>query len=646
MSRKKFLNKELEPDEIFLDSKNLPGFERERFEGRLEFPISASVFWYLGLAFLVTFGIFFYRLYDLQILEGPVLKARADANHLKIIPLWPERGRILDRDGKVLADNNSVFRLVLDASELDLDVSSPKVEEFLEVIQSRLILPSLPQEIWTDISLKKDGIVAADFSDWQTLEDLRKSYPILPLRLEAFSSRVYLEGEAFSHLIGYLSYLSLEEARNVVFFETNKLVGRSGIEEVYEEYLSGKVGSKLTEVDSKGETFSEVIERLPQSGEDIYLSIAAQLQKRVWSDVKNLVDGRGFKGGAAVLMDIQTGEILSLVSYPGFDPNLLTRGSPREDIESVLSSSAKPLFNRAISGLYSSGSIIKPLLALAALEEKVITPEKEILSMGSLILPNPFNPEEPSIFYDWKAHGWVDMRHAIAVSSNVYFFTVGGGFGDIQGLGISRIQKWLQKFGFGEKTSIDLGGEKEGFVPSPEWKARTQKEDPSWRIGDTYNLSIGQGNFQVTPLQMAIFSASLANGGEILEPYLVKEVRDGEEIIYKNKKNIRKIAAVSEENLRVIQEGMKMASEFGTAQALSGLNVNVAAKTGTAEIGSGKNVNSWFIGYLPYEKPKIAMAIVLESGNASNLVGATAAARQIIEWILIYRPELLDTSNN
>ena len=602
MARKFFQNKELEPDEIFLDSKNLPGFEQERFEGRLEFPISVRTFWYLGLVLAMVFGLFFYRLFDLQVSRAPVLKARAEANHLKILPLWPKRGRILDRRGVVLADNDSAFRLVRD-----------------------------------------NGEVLEDFSDWQTLEESRKKYQEPLLRVEAYSSRRYPEGESFAHVLGYLGYLSPEEVGQVASFEVSKLVGRSGLEEVYEKYLTGRVGSKLTEVNSEGEIFSEAVERLPEAGDDIYLSVDARLQKRVLEEVKDLVESRGFKGGAAVLLDVQTGEILSLVSYPSFNPNILTRGGPEKEVEELLTSPKKPLFNRAVSGLYSSGSVIKPLLALAALEERVIVPEKEILSTGSLTLPNPFQPDQPSVFYDWKAHGWVDMRHAIAVSSNVYFFTIGGGFGDVSGLGVRKIQNWLEKFGFGQITGIDLGSEKAGFIPSPEWKAQTQKDDPIWRIGDTYNLSIGQGNFQVTPLQMAVFVASLANGGKILEPHILKQVKSEAKLVDEVKPLIKKTIGFEEKNLKVVQEGMRLAAEVGTAQALSGLKVKVAAKTGTAEIGSGKSVNSWFIGFFPYETPRLSLAVVLEGGNASNLVGATAASRQIIEWISIYRPELLET---
>ena len=631
--RGRFSNKDLDPGEIFMDSKNLPGFERERFEGRLEFPIGSDSLNYLRIILVLIFGLFLYRLYNLQVISGDVFKTRAEANHLKVLPLWPERGRILDREGKILAANDSAFRLILDASEI---TSDQKEELFGKLVSLD------DKQIMEEISSKKSNIVIKDSTDWQALEVIRNKFRGLPLRIELFSSRSYPLGAAASHLIGYLSKLSAEESAEIRVLEANKLIGRSGIENIYDNYLYGKIGSKLIEVDSGGDTFSEVVEKLPETGDDVYLSIDADLQRKVYEEIKAVVDEREFRGGGAVLLAPNNGEVLSLVSYPGFDPNVLTKGSPKKDIDYYLTSSSKPLFDRAISGLYSSGSIIKPLYAIAALEEGIINPEREILSTGKLIVPNPFDPDHPSIFLDWKAHGFVDMRHAIAVSSNIYFYTIGGGFGDIKGLGVTKLREWLSKFGFGEKTNIDLEEEKEGFIPSPEWKAQTQKDDPTWRVGDTYNLSIGQGNFQVTPVQMAVFAASIANGGKIMEPRILKEIKSGDQIIDSGKSVVRKSVNVSPGNLQVVREGMNLSSKIGTAQALANIDLKIAAKTGTAQIGvEKKNVNSWFIGYFPYDNPKIAMAVVLEGGSSSNLVGATAATRQIIEWILVYRPDLL-----
>ncbi|MFH1308406.1 MAG: penicillin-binding transpeptidase domain-containing protein, partial [Patescibacteria group bacterium] len=340
-----------------------------------------------------------------------------------------------------------------------------------------------------------------------------------------------------------------------------------------------------------------------------------------------------FQGGAGVIMNINNGEILSLVSYPEYDSQVLTNGEDREKITQFLNDQRKPFLNRAISGLYAPGSIIKPLIAVAALNENVITPEKQILSTGSISIPNPYFPDKFSVFKDWKAHGWVDMRHALAISSDVYFYEVGGGFENQKGLGISKIEKYAKLFGFGGYTSIDLLGEKNGIVPNPELHKETNPEDPVWRVGDTYNASIGQGNFQVTPIQMAVLVSSIANNGKLLKPHLKK---DSETVVLKDNSNI------PQNYYQVVKEGMRMSVTEGTASALYIAPVKIAAKTGTAEVGGAKKyVNSWVIGFFPYENPKYAFAVVMEKGPYANLVGASAVMRQFFDWVSIYTPEYL-----
>ncbi len=270
-------------------------------------------------------------------------------------------------------------------------------------------------------------------------------------------------------------------------------------------------------------------------------------------------------------------------------------------------------------------------MALGALNEGVISPKKKIYDTGSISIPNPYFPDKKSVFYDWKAHGWVDMRKALAVSCDVYFYEIGGGFGGQKGLGIKKIGEYARMFGLGRKTGIDLNGEKKGTVPSPELK-RKKLKNAIWRIGDTYNASIGQGSFQVTPIQMAVYAATLANGGKILRPHLIKSA-SGDDFMK------RKID-IPNRYFQIVKEGMRMAVLDGTASGLNISSVKIAAKTGTAEIGTSKKyVNSWVIGFLPYDNPKIAFAIVLEKGPAKNLVGALYAARQLFDWMAFNAPE-------
>lgn len=589
-----------------MDSKNLPGFERERFEGRLEYPLSPRAFLYLGAVIAALGLLLWYKAFLLQVAEGEELRVRAEANRLRLTPLWPDRGLIIDRRGEVMADNESAFRLVEETGQ-------------------------------------RENTVLGIFYDWQEAEQARKNYKDRPVSIQTFSTRKYNGKEELSHVLGYVGHPTAEDLKEITG-RWRTLLGKTGVEEMYEEYLKGKVGSKLTEVNAEGELSSEAAREAPQNGEEVHLTIDAGLERQAYKSVKEIVETRGFKGGASIILDIETGEVLALVSFPGFDPNIISRGKPAEEVNNILEGSAKPLFNRAISGLYSTGSVIKPFLAVAALKEGVITPEREILSTGSLTVPDPFRPGETTIFKDWKAHGWVDMRRAIAVSSNVYFYTIGGGSGDIKGLGVTKIREWIQKFGLSEKTGIDISNEKAGFIPGPEWKEKHNPEDPIWRLGDTYHLSIGQDNLQVTPVQMAVAVAALANGGKILEPRLLKEIKNANgEMTFKTEPRVRREIDLKPEHLKVIREGMRLAATaIGTAPVMASLPVSIGAKTGTAELDADRQrVNSWFIGFAPFDNPKIAVATTLERGHVSNLVGATTATKMMLEWLIIYRPDML-----
>ena len=564
----------LEPDEIFMDSKNLPGFERERFEGRLEYPLSKNAFLYLGAVIAVAGSLFWYKAFALQVAEGEAFLARAEANRLRIEPLWPDRGLIVDRRGEIMADSESAFRLVEQTG-------------------------------------RKENIILGIFYDWQEAEQARKAHKDKPVSIQTFSTRKYNGKEELSHLLGYIGHPTVDDVKEIAG-RWRTLLGKTGVEEIYEEYLKGSVGSKLTEVNAEGALSSETMREPQKNGQEAHLTVDAGLQREAYRSVKEIVETRGFKGGSSVILDIHTGEVLALVSFPGFDPNIVSRGKPADEISKILTDSSKPFFNRAVSGLYSTGSVIKPFLALAALEEKVITPEKQILSTGSLSVPNPFKPGEATVFKDWKAHGWVDMRRAIGVSSNVYFYTIGGGFGDVKGLGVTKIREWIKRFGISEKTGIDLTNEKAGFIPGPEWKAAVNKNDPTWRIGDTYHLSIGQDNLQVTPIQMAVAVASIANGGNILEPHVLKEIKDGNgETVAKTAPKVRRQLSIAPEYFQVVREGMRLTTtEIGTAPVMASLPIAIGAKTGTAELGVvRKRVNSWFIGFAPFDNPNTGRPI-------------------------------------
>lgn len=373
MSRKKKLTQiSINPDEIFVDSENIPNFDIYQFEGRLEKPIAKPTFAAIGICFLLLGILLFSKIIHLQIIKGEVFSQRSKNNYLRSIVIAPARGIIYDRNGRELAWNDFLN-----------DENGPKI------------------------------------------------------------GRAYVNMPGSAHVLGYVG-----------IGPGGRVIGIDGVEKKYENILGGIPGTKLIETDSKNEIKSESILEPPESGKSIRLTIDAKLQSQFYKILESVIQERGFGGGAGVILDVKTGEILALTSFPEYNSQVLSRGQPEDIIKKYFESPGKPFVNRAISGLYAPGSIIKPLIALASLNEKVISPDKQIFSSGSISLPNPFFPDKPNVFYDWKAHGWVDLRRAIAVSSNVYFYTVGGGYEDIKGLGINKIEKYADLFNFGQKTNI------------------------------------------------------------------------------------------------------------------------------------------------------------------------------------------------
>lgn len=332
-------------------------------------------------------------------------------------------------------------------------------------------------------------------------------------------------------------------------------------------------------------------------------------------------------------MDIKTGELLALTSYPEYNPSILSNGKDKKVISSYFSDKRKIFLNRAVSGLYTPGSIVKPFVAYGALAEDIISPIKQILANGSISIPNPYFPEKKSVFKDHGSFGYVDMAKAIAVSSDVYFYEIGGGFQDQKGLGIVNIDKYARMFGLADKTGIDLGGEKSGTIPTPEWKAKTFNGE-IWRVGDTYNTAIGQYGFQVTPLQMARAVAGIASEGVLPTPHL----RLADDSFEAKKVTI----PIDQEKINVVKNGMRKAVTEGTATALNLPSVKVAAKSGTAQIGVGNtNTNSWIVGFFPYENPKYSFAILMERGPKQASGNATRVMSEVVDFMSVNTPEYI-----
>lgn len=442
--------------------------------------------------------------------------------------------------------------------------------------------------------------------------------------------RKYINDEGFGHVVGYVQYPSKDSSG---FYYREDFEGVDGIEKYFNDDLQGKNGLKLIEVDARGSIQSQNTIKAPKEGQNINLSIDSRIQSEMYKALKDISLRVGFQGGAGVMIDVNTGEIISMVSYPEFDSETMSSKKDTIKVKSFLNDPNKPFLNRVIDGLYTPGSIIKPYIALAALNEGVIDPQKQILSTGSISVQNQYYPDLQTIFKDWKAHGYVDMRHAIAVSSDVYFYEIGGGYKDQKGLGISRIEKYLKEFGFGNKiegdTSSHFFSGADGVIPNPEWK-KINFDGEAWNLGNTYHTSIGQYGFQVSPIQIARALSSIVNNGVLRDPSIIKD---------QTGKIVHQID-IPPEDFLVIKEGMRLGALKGTGTSLNVPYVEAATKSGTAELGASKDkVNSWMTGYFPYKNPRYVFVMLMEKGSVHNLIGAGAAMREVLDWMNINTPE-------
>lgn len=444
----------------------------------------------------------------------------------------------------------------------------------------------------------------------------------------SFPVRAYTDRNGLGQLVGYVSY-PLKDKKG--FYYRTEYVGRNGVESSYNEKLSGVNGQQLVETDALGQVIGEHVVETSIPGEPVTLSLDVRLSEAIHDIIATSTAQSGSRSGAAAIMDIHTGEIIAMSSFPSYDPEVMADGDDVDLIAQYNTDERFPFLNKVLAGVYTPGSIVKPFVAYAALAEDIISPNKIIVSTGEIVIPNRYNPSNPSIFRDWRAHGKMDMREAIAFSSNVYFYVIGGGFADQKGLGITKMNKYFSLFGFGDTTGINLANEQKGTVPSPQWKEELFEDD--WRLGDTYFTSIGQYGWQVTPLQMLVAYGALANGGKFFVPHVEKG----------------KMGAYREElldpwALDIVREGMHMTTNYagGTARSLEKPYVNVAAKSGTAELDFAKaRLNTWAAGYWPYEDPQYSFVVLMEYAPYSNSLGGTKLAGDILDWIRDNTPEYL-----
>ncbi len=624
------------------DNKSLPGdkskrilkehtLEYEHFKSDAEggeiFKKEPGSIWGAYLIALIIFGTLFAQLLRLQIAQGSFNLSLAEGNRIRVRDVAAPRGLITDAKGKVLAQNAASYSLEI--YPLDL----PKDKSARENIYTTLsLIAQIPvDDIATAVAQKGlstyDPVILKQNLDRDTALLLQVKTANLPgVGVSTDPIRQYATIPGLSTILGYVGKISDQELKNNPGYKASDEIGKDGLEMSYEKYLKGVPGVSEVEVDAKGQEQRQLSNTEPQPGDNLVLNIDSGLEQVMANSLQNVISSSKGTGGVAIAMNPQTGQILGLVSLPSYDNNLFTRPTASQEYQQLLQNPDNPLFDRAIAGQYPSGSIIKPFMASMALQEGEITPSTTINAPGEIKVGNYVYP-------DWKPGGFglTDVRKAIAVSCDVFFYSVAGGWDKIKGLGVETIKKYLLKFGFGQKTGIDLPGEATGLVPDPAWKLKTKGE--SWYLGDTYHLGIGQGDLLVTPLQMVMATSAIANGGEVLKPEVVKKITDQNgNVVEVFQKDILKDKFIDPQYIQVVQEGMREAVTSGSARSqLGSLTVPAAAKTGTAQFEVAGKTHAWMTAYAPYDNPQIAVAVLVEQGGEGY-----AEAGPVVRDILNY----------
>ncbi|OGZ78511.1 MAG: penicillin-binding protein 2 [Candidatus Staskawiczbacteria bacterium RIFOXYD2_FULL_37_9] len=620
---------DIEPHEVFLDK--LAHAKEEELglsEKKFEVPLKEKISYVLFAIFFLAAAALFSKTFYLQIFEGKKLYVSAENNKGSANIIVPERGIIYDKNLKKLVSNSPAFDLVCDRA--NFSVLTPEISKEISDIANSLKVNPSDVENKIKSSDSAQVLVAEDISHENLLVLETKMGGIFSCKIQQNTSRNYLFGPVLSQVLGYTGRINKNEYSSSSGYSINGYIGKTGLEKYYEPYLRGVPGQSRpggARLASQSEAAKPEILSVPIAGNNLVLNIDIGLQQRLYDALGKSIEKMGGKKGAAVAMDPRTGAVLALVSYPSYDDNLFSKGISKTDYDKIVNDPSQPLFNRAVSAKYPTGSTIKPFEAAAALQENLISPTKQINDPGYILVKSQYDPSVVYRYGGVAPHGMVDMKKAIAVSSNIYFYTVGGGYGDQQGLGPARIKKYLSLFGWNEKTGIDLPGEFSGFIPDPAWKKATK--GLSWFDGDTYNLSIGQSDLQTTPLQVTSAYCAIANGGTLYKPQIVKSIVGVKEFA----PEIIRSNFIDPENLAIVRQGMRdgVAEDYGISKSLNDLPVAVAAKTGTAEIGYNNLFNVWSSVFAPYDNPEIVLVVTAENVNGLGAV-TLPVARDVLQW--------------
>jgi penicillin-binding protein 2 len=589
--------------------------------------------WRIALfVFFLTFFLFLGKTAYLQVLQGDYYHDLAEGNRIRTYTIVPSRGLIYDRFGQVLVDNQPAFALTMTIDSLPEDLSV-REEVLLQAAElSGMQRTEIDLLITEHASEPFDSVPIKHSIPYESAMRLAIEIASMPgFGLEIASYRSYNSAiPSLSHVLGYIGKINPEEYQEWKGFGYRRVdeLGKTGVELTAEELLRGTTGSYVVEVDARGNELTIISKTDPVAGANISLSIDSALQAFIEKRLAQEFEKSGSSRASIIVMDPETGGLRALVSLPSYDSNSFSGSIDQETYSSYLEDEDQPLYHRAISGEFPSGSTFKPFVAYAALAEHIVTENTSFVSNGGVRISEWFFP-------DWKAggHGVTNVRKAIAESVNTYFYIIGGGFESFTGLGVERITEYAAKFGFGAQTGLDLPGEADGFLPSKDWKEEVK--DERWYVGDTYHLAIGQGDVLVTPLQIALGTSAIANGGFVVTPYVIEGVDGtGDTSILSHARE--PLESLDEYAIQVIQQGMRQTVTVGSAQYLQYLSEDVTGKTGTAQTPGDRPTHAWFTGYGPYEDPEIVITVLVEEGGEGSSV-AVPIARDIFEWWFLNR---------
>ncbi len=598
----------------------------------------------LGIAFLFLLG----SLINLQLVNGQEYSQRSQNNRLRAIKITPNRGIIYDRNGKKLVENVAVNDIYLDLEQFECEKDQKNCEKYdidkikevcetLQKIDETYVTQKISQE-GTDeqqyytlfdkvsISIAQNGginnvLLIKDSLDKFKIDVLANIEKMPGVFVQEGTKRNYPYKESFGHLLGYVSKASEKDLVEYEYLSKNDLVGKAGLEKQYDKYLSGEAGELLVEVDSMGRQIdgSSLIKKEPVNGKNVYLSIDANWQQIAYDVLSKGVEKTSGDAGALIVEDISNGQIVVMASYPNYDNNLFIGGISKVDYDNLMNDPRKIFLNRAIASQQAPGSIFKTIVLSSALDSGVINKNTKYLSSSNYKLASS------TYFFEYNkaSYGWIDLKRAIAISSNIYPCET------IRNWDINELAKYFDRFNVGEKTGIDLPGEISGLAPTPENKKKLVENGSYWldsiwyEPADSCYSVIGQGITLVTPIQAANWASVFASGGKLYTPHLATGVTDKDGEITKLDYGVKEEQVVNKDSVDIIRQGMREVVVSGSSYGLRNTKYNIAAKTGTSETGkklsdgSYEQSHSWVTGFFPYEEPKYAFAVFIENGGKS-----------------------------